>query len=396
MARDPQASAPLPYGRQSIDEADIAAVVEVLRSDYLTCGPVVARFEAAVAEAVGARHVVAVSNGTAALHVAMAAAGVGPGDRVAVPAVTFLATANCARYVGAEPVFVDCDAETGLVDVDDLARVAAAGVAAIVPVHLTGRSVDLDAVAAIAADAGAVVIEDAAHALGARYRGRPIGASGRSAMATFSFHPVKHVTTAEGGAVATDDDALASFMQRFRSHGMTKDPALLSVPSPGPWYYEALESGYNYRVTDLQCALGVAQMAKLPAFLAQRRALAARYDALLAALPHVEPNARGPVGADAIDDAAWHLYAVRVDFEALERDRGEVMTALAARGVGTQVHYIPLPLQPCFAAWAGPPSRYPGAMAYYARTLSLPLFPAMTTADVDRVVEALADVLGLR
>jgi perosamine synthetase len=392
---DSAGHAMLPYGRQWIDDADIAAVVDVLRGDWLTGGPAVAAFEAAVAAHVGARHVVAVSNGTAALHAAAAVAGLGPGDRVAVPAITFLASANCARYVGADPVFVDVDPATGLIDLDDLARVAEGGLAAIVPVHLTGRSVDLDGVAAIAAATGAVVIEDAAHALGARYKGAKIGGSGRSAMTTFSFHPVKHATTGEGGAIATDDDALADALMRFRSHGMTKDPALLSVPSPGPWYYEAPTSGYNYRITDLQCALGVSQLRRLDGFLSRRRDLVRRYNAALAGFAQIVPNGTGSAGADGIDDNAWHLYSVRIDFAALGTDRGTVMNALAQRGVGTQVHYIPLTMQPCFKAFVADPRRYPGAQTYYDRTLSLPLFPAMSEADVDRVVAILVHVLGL-
>ena len=387
----------LPYGRQWIDDDDIAAVVAALRQDAITTGPSVAAFERALADAVGARHAVAVSNGTAALHAAVHAAGVGPGDKVAVPAVTFLATANCARYVGAEPVFVDVDPTTGLIDLGALEVVAAQGVAAILPVHLTGRSVDLDGVLAIAAKSGAVVIEDAAHALGARYRGRPIGGPGGGAMATFSFHPVKHATTAEGGAITTEDDDLAEAMRTFRSHGMTKDPKVLRHPSPGPWYYEAHSSGYNYRITDVQCALGVSQFRKLDFFLARRRALVARYDALLADVPAVRPNGTGPAGADAVDDSAWHLYAVRIDFDAIGMSRADVMAGLLARGVGTQVHYIPLPAQPVFAD-AGAPSmaQFPGAAAYYAQTLSLPLFPAMHDDDPERVVAALIEVLGGR
>ncbi|MEY3012016.1 MAG: UDP-4-amino-4,6-dideoxy-N-acetyl-beta-L-altrosamine transaminase [Pseudomonadota bacterium] len=386
----------LPYGRQCIEDDDIAAVVAALRQDAITTGPSVDAFERAVADAVGASHCVAISNGTAALHAAVHAAGVGPGDRVAVPAITFLATANCARYVGAEPVFVDVDAETGLMDPADLQRVLAEGpVRAVIPVHLTGRSVDLAAIGALAADAGAVLIEDAAHALGARYRGRPIGGAGGGAMATFSFHPVKHVTTAEGGAITTEDAGLAAAMRRFRSHGMTKDPAELRTPSPGPWYYEAHESGFNYRITDLQCALGVSQMAKLDRFLARRRALVRRYDALLTDLPFVRPNGRGPDGADGVDDSAWHLYAVRIDFDAAGRSRKDVMEALAARGIGTQVHYIPLPEQPVFVDRGAPPmSRFPGAAAYYAQTLSLPLYPLMQDDDPDRVVAALREVVG--
>ncbi|PRP96558.1 UDP-4-amino-4-deoxy-L-arabinose--oxoglutarate aminotransferase [Enhygromyxa salina] len=380
----------LPYGRQWIDEDDVAAVVEALRGAYLTTGPTVARFEAALAEFVGARRAVAVCNGTAALHAACAAAGLGPGDEVLVPALTFLASANCARYVGAEPVFVDVDPRSGLIDVADAARHVGPRTRAIIPVHLNGRPVDLDGVRALADAHDLTVIEDAAHALGARYQDTRIGDCARSDMTIFSFHPVKHVTTAEGGAITTAKPELAEALEVFRNHGMVREPAKLRQPAPGPWYYEQQSLGYNYRITDLQCALGISQLAKLDRFLARRRELAARYDRLFAAVEGVEPVAVGT--PDSV--SAYHLYAVHCDFAGAGTTRAAVMAGLRERGILTQVHYIPVPAQPYYIERGADISRYPGAAAYYAGILSLPMFPAMADADVDRVVEALAAGLG--
>ncbi|PRQ08739.1 UDP-4-amino-4,6-dideoxy-N-acetyl-beta-L-altrosamine transaminase [Enhygromyxa salina] len=380
----------LPYGRQWIDEDDIAAVVAALRSDYLTTGPTVARFEAALCDALGADHAVAVCNGTAALHAACAVAGLGPGDEVLVPALTFLATANCARYVGAEPVFVDVDPRSGLIDVEHAARMVGPQTRAIIPVHLNGRPVDLPAVRALADQHDLIVIEDAAHALGARAGDTRIGDCRYSDMAIFSFHPVKHVTTGEGGAITTAKPKLAAALEVFRSHGMVRDPEQLRGASPGPWYYEQHTLGYNYRLTDLQCALGLSQLTKLDRFLARRRALAARYDQLLATLAGVEPAAIGT--ADTL--SAYHLYAVHVDFQASDRTRAQVVAGLRELGVLTQVHYIPVPTQPYYVDRGADPLAYPGATAYYESILSLPLFPAMRDEDVDRVVAALAQVLG--
>ncbi|KIG13971.1 Bacillosamine/Legionaminic acid biosynthesis aminotransferase PglE [Enhygromyxa salina] len=380
----------LPYGRQWIDEDDIAAVVEALRGAYLTTGPTVARFEAALAEALGAAHVVAVCNGTAALHAACAVAGLGPGDEVLVPALTFLATANCARYVGAEPVFVDVDPRSGLIDVEHAASLVGPKTRAIIPVHLNGRPVDLPAIRALADRHDLVVIEDAAHALGAQTADSTIGDCRYSDMAIFSFHPVKHVTTGEGGAITTAKPKLAAALEVFRSHGMVRDPALLRHASPGPWYYEQHTLGYNYRITDLQCALGLSQLTKLDRFVARRRELAARYDQLLTTVSGVEPVAVGTAGTR----SAYHLYAVHVDFAAIGQPRAQVVAALRELGILTQVHYIPVPTQPYYTDRGADPLGYPGATAYYEGILSLPLFPAMRDEDVDRVVAALTQVLG--
>lgn len=378
----------LPYGRQWIEQDDVEAVIAALEGAYLTTGPTVARFEAALAEVVGAKHAVAVCNGTAALHAACAALELGPGDEVLVPALTFLASANCARYVGAEPVFVDVEPDSGLINVEDAARRITSRTKAIIPVHLTGRPAELDAIAALARAHNLAIIEDAAHALGARYHAAPIGDCSRSTMATFSFHPVKHVTTGEGGAITTNDPALAEAMRVFRSHGMVREQ--LREPSPGPWYYEQHTLGFNYRITDLQCALGLSQLNKLPRFLARRRELAARYDAALAGLAHVRPVAEGTRESE----SAYHLYSVLIDFAAAGIDRAAVFAKLREHGVLTQVHYIPVTNQPYYRDRGVDPREYPGAQAYYQRTLSLPLYPAMADGDVDRVVAALRDVLG--
>lgn len=363
----------LPYGKQEIDDDDVAAVVAVLRSDFLTTGPAVERFEAALAETTGAAWAVAVSSGTAALHAACFAAGVTEGDEVIVPAVTFLATASCARFLGAEPIFADVDPNTGLIDPAEVRRRVTPRTRAVIPVHLNGATADLAGVRAVAP--GAVIIEDAAHALGGPR------AFEDGSMATFSFHPVKHVTTGEGGAVAGDDQEKRARLLTFRNHGMVRAEAALRSASPGPWYYEQQHLGHNLRLSDLHAALGNSQLRKLPRFLARRRTLAARYDRLLAPIDGVEPAA-GPT-------SAYHLYAVQIDFDRFGVTRATVMARLREAGVGTQVHYIPLPMQPYYRDRGWRPEDFPGANHYYGRALSLPLFCGMEDGDVDRVVEGL-------
>jgi perosamine synthetase len=380
----------LPYGRQLIEDDDVEAVVRALRGDYLTTGPLVSEFENALAARIGAGHAVAMANGTAALHAAYAAAGVGPESEVIVPAVTFLATANAARFLGARVVFADVDPETGLMTAETLAPRLSAKTRVIAPVHLTGAVADMENIAARASTVGAALVEDAAHALGARDADGPVGACVRSAMAIFSFHPVKHITTGEGGAVSTNDAELARKLRVFRSHGMVHDLERFEFEPTTPWYYEQQELGYNYRITDVQCALGLSQLGKLDRFVTRRRALAARYDAALAGFAGVTPVA----GPRAAAGSAYHLYAVLIDFERFARTRSAVMLALRERGVGTQVHYPPVPSQPYYRRLGEVPESYPGAMRFAERTLSLPLFPAMLDSDVDRVVEALGSALG--
>ena len=381
----------LPYGRQTIEEDDIAAVAEALRGDFLTTGPLVARFESAFAERVGAQHAVACANGTAALHLAMLALDVRPGEAVIAPSTTFLATANCARYVGAEVVFADVDPDSGLMTPDSLrgalARVGERRLRAVLPVHLRGEAAELPALAALAREAGAVLVEDAAHAVGTEMdfgQGRERVGDGRwSAMTTFSFHPVKTIATAEGGMVTTGDPRLAERLRRFRSHGMLRPDGCEA------WWYAMPEIGFNYRLPDVLCALGLSQLAKLDRFAAQRRALVAAYQAALADLAPLVRTAASP----AWSRPAPHLMTVLIDFAAAGRDRAKVVAALRQRGIGSQVHYIPVHRQPYYAERYGP-LELPGAEAWYARCLSLPLYPAMTEADVARVVEALKAAIG--
>ncbi len=403
---DPIAESYLPYGRHDIDDDDIAAVTRALKSGWLTTGPAVQAFEQALAARVDAAHAVSAANGTAALHLACAALGLGPNDRVVVPALTFLATANAVRYVGAEVIFADCDPETGLMRPEDLTLAldcAEGGVKTVLPVHLTGQCAGPERIWELARSNGLKILEDACHALGATYRDRAgrehsVGACGHADAAVFSFHPVKTIAMGEGGAVTTNDAALADRLRRLRNHGMARDAAEFQnkrlakddAGAPNPWYYEMAEIGFNYRASDLHCALGESQLRKLDRFVTRRRELAARYDQIFAAL---DREIVRPIGRVPGCRPAWHLYAVSIDFDRLEIDRAELMRRLAARGVGSQVHYLPLHLQPYYRARYGA-LRLPGAEAYYARTLSLPLYPAMADGDVDRAAVALAQAIG--
>ena len=382
----------LPYGRQTIEDDDIAAVAQALRGDFLTTGPTVEAFETAFAQKVGAQHAVACSNGTAALHLAMLALEVQEGEVVIAPSITFLATANCARFVGAEVVFADVDPQTGLMTPATLAeamtRLEGRRLRAVLPVHLRGDTAELPALEALAKTAGAVLVEDAPHALGSTLKfgnsAEQVGDCAHSAMATFSFHPVKTIATGEGGMVTTNDSRLAERLRRLRSHGMIR-------PAGGdPWWYEMPEIGFNYRLPDILCALGISQLGKLDAFAARRRILAARYEAALKPLAPLVVQATRPDWSDPV----LHLMVALIDFEAVGRSRREVVEALRERGVGTQVHYIPVHTQPYYRERYGE-RELPGANAWYERCLSLPLYPGMADEDVDRVAAALADVLGL-
>lgn len=392
----------IPYGRQYIGEDDIAAVVAVLRGDYLTTGPAVESFEAELRSRVGAEHAVVCSSGTAALHLAMLALDFEPGDVAVVPAMTFAATANAVRYVGGEVVFADVDSTTGLMrarDFEDaLDRAGKKRVRAVLPVLLAGQGADTAEIAAIAKERGIAVIEDASHAIGTRYRqGNAewrVGECGHSRAAVFSFHPVKTVAMGEGGAITTNDAAFASRVARLRSHGIERcqfiDNAAARDGAGGinPWYYELVELGFNYRTTDIQCALGLSQLHKLDQFVGRRAAIVARYDRLFAErLPAVQPIARTTDW-----QPGWHLYPVLIDFVGMGKSRAAVMNTLRKRGIGTQVHYIPLHWQPYYRERYGPIS-LPGAERYYSQTLSLPLFPQLSDADQDRVVAELDDAL---
>lgn len=384
----------IPYGRQSVDQADIDAVVEVLRSDWLTQGPTLERFETAMAERCEAGFGVAVCNATAALHIACLAAGLGPGDGLWTSPNTFLASANCGRYCGADVDFVDIDPLTWNLDTKALARKLEAAEAAgtlpkvLVAVAFSGQSCDLHAVAELARRYRFTVIEDASHAVGAHYAGRPVGCGAFADMTVFSFHPVKIVTTGEGGMVLTNRPELAEHLRRLRSHGMTRDPAQMDEPSHGPWYYQQVELGFNYRMTDMQAALGLSQLGKLDGFLARRRALVARYQTLLADLPLSLPT----IQAEA--ESAWHLYVVRLHTGALRVSHRQVFEGLRAAGIGVNVHYIPVHLQPYYRDLGFTAGDFPEAEAYYAQALSLPLYPAMTDAQQDYVVEQLRRLLG--
>lgn len=385
----------LPYGRHLLEADDVAAVTEVLTSTQLAQGPRVQAFEAALAERVGARCAAATASGTAALQLALRALDVGPGDLVVAPAITFLSTATAARLCGAEVVFADVDPLTGLMTPETLleALAAASGpVKAALPVHLGGRMADMAGIAAVAEQAGVILVEDCAHAPGSVRAGYRAGSSLRSAASCFSFHPVKTVACGEGGAVTTHDPDLAARVGRLRNHGVTHDPALMTDPELSldaegrrhPWSYEQLELGFNARMTDIEAALGLSQLAKLDRFIARRAELAGAYDRALAPLAPLI----APVRPAADETPSLHLYQVLIDFLALGLSRDDAIRALHGHGVGTQVHYIPLYRQPYFKARYGP-MRLAGAEAFYAAVLALPLYPAMTDDDLQRVVGAL-------
>ena len=395
----------LPYGRQIIDEEDIAAVAEALRGDYLTTGPYVSRFEAALAKTVAAKHAVVCANGTAALHMAARALGLGRGSIVVVPAITFLATASAPHLNGAEIVFADVDSETGLMRPQDLEEALSrtSHADAVFNVHLNGQCGDLEAIAEIARAGDMKIVDDSCHAVGTAYVAKDggvsaIGANRFSDLSVFSFHPVKTIAMGEGGAVTANDPELAKRLVRARNHGMTRDPAEFAnaedafdeTGAANPWYYELVEPEFNWRANDMQCALGLSQLNKLGRFVARRRALAATYDALLSGCaPIIRPCARTRPCLP-----AWHLYVARIDFARAGISRAAVMRALHAQGIGTQVHYFPVHRQPYYARRYGA-QELPGAERYYARALSLPLFASMTEDDVVRVVDALKRTLKL-
>ena len=380
----------IPYGSQAVSEADIAAVEAVLRSDFLTQGPVVPKFEAAVAQRVAAAHGVATNSATSALHIAVAALGVGPGDWLWTAPITFVASANCGVYCGAHIDFVDIEPGTFNMCPNALrAKLEATPEArrpkVIVPVHMAGQSPKMEEIAALGREHGFAIVEDASHAIGAFHGGHPVGACTHSDIAVFSFHPVKIVTSAEGGMAMTQNAELAARMARLRTHGITREPELMSEDSHGPWYYQMLELGWNYRMTEIQAALGLSQMDRLDAFVTRRRDLAARYDQLLAGLPIDLPERT--VGAM----SSWHLYIVRLRDEARHR---AVFEQLRADGLGVNLHYIPVHLQPYYRAFGFGPGDFPASENYYKRAISIPLFPGMTDADQDRVDAALGRALA--
>ncbi len=395
----------LPYGRQVIEEDDVQAVCEVLRGDYLTTGPSVGRFEAALAKTVGAKHAVVCANGTAALYLAANVLGLGPGTTIIVPSLTFLATASAPFLCGAEIVFADVDPDSGLMRPQDLAEaIGRAGHAdAVFNVHLNGQCGALEEIAELAQANGLKIVDDACHALGAAYiagngTGTLIGENAFCDLSVFSFHPVKAIAMGEGGAVTANDPEIAANLARTRNHGMTRDAKEITnvrdgfeaEGCPNPWYYELVEPGFNWRANDIQCALGLSQLAKLDRFLARRRALALAYDELLA--PYA-PRLR-PVARQKNCLPAWHLYAVQIDFKSFGLTRAAFMRALAEEGIGSQVHYFPVHRQRYYAERYGA-LFLPGADRYYARALSLPFFASMIEDDVERVVCAMTKILRL-
>lgn len=383
----------VPYGRQSIDDADVAAVLAVLRSDHLTQGPVVDAFERALGETVGARHCVAVNSATAALHIACLALGVGPGDLVWTSPISFVASANCALYCGAEIDFVDIDPLTLNMSVDALeeklrsAEVAGQLPKVVIPVHLCGLPCDMAAIGALARRYGFKVIEDASHAIGARDGSDLVGACTHSDIAVFSFHPVKIITTGEGGCCVTQDADLGKALLRLRSHGITRDENDMSGLSDGPWYYEQIDLGFNYRMTELQAALGLSQLRRLNDFIAHRHRLADRYDEDLRALAVDLP--RRP--ADSL--SSLHLYVVQLRLDEIALSHRQVFEGLRQRDIGVNLHYIPIYRQPYYRALGFRPGHCPNAEAYYARAISIPIFHGMTEPQQDQVVAALKEVL---
>ena len=396
----------LPYGRQVIEDDDIAEVVRVLRSDYLTTGPEVPAFEQAFAAAVGAKHAIACANGTAALHLLAVAAGLGPGTVSIVPTLTFLATANAVRLSGGEVLFADVDPHTGLLTPSSLKnaiRRATAPVRAIFPVHLGGQSCDMSAIFALADEIGASVFEDACHAIGTRHSSphgqQRVGDCSHSKGCAFSLHPVKTIAAGEGGVVTLQDDELADRVRLLRNHGMIREPsrfmskvdAFASDGRPNPWYYEMPEPGFNYRLTDIQAALARSQLGKLSRFAERRAGLARRYRHRLQSLA---PLVRAvPIGDGC--EPVLHLQQVLIDFDRLGMDRAGLMERLRTQGIGSQVHYYPVHRQPYYAR-RYPGLELPGADAFYKSTLSLPLYASMTEADVDRVVSILSHVISAR
>lgn len=389
----------LPYGKHQIDENDIEAVTEVLRSGALTCGPKVGAFEDAFADYIGVEQAVVCANGTAALHLACMAAELGPGDVAIVPAITFLATANAVLMTGADVMFADVCPNTGLMTEatfnDAVKHVDTGKLKAVLPVHMNGQAGEIETISRAAKKSNISVITDCCHALGADYltAGKP-GDCQFEDMATYSLHPVKSIAMGEGGMVTTNDANLAKQMRALRGHAMEKEPEAwlnadlaLDEGRPNPWYYEMQMLAYNYRASDIQCALGLSQLSKLDGFVKKRRVIADLYDQKLSSLS----NKMRPVARAGVTDSAWHLYPVLIDFNALGISRAKVMDLLSEKGVGTQVHYVPVSKQPFYEAKYG--EQYlPGADAYYAGVLSLPIFPSMSETDVDRVVDALASL----
>jgi UDP-4-amino-4,6-dideoxy-N-acetyl-beta-L-altrosamine transaminase len=383
----------IPYGRQTISQKDIDAVIEVLRSDWITQGPAVERFERAVADYCGARYAVAVSSATAALHVACLAAGLGKGDILWTSPNTFVASANCGLYCGATVDFVDINPRTYNLSVDELERKLARAQQqgclpkVVVPVHLAGQSCEMERIAALGQHYGFQVIEDASHAIGGRYQDKPIGSCAFSELAVFSFHPVKIITTGEGGMVLTNRGDLYEKLIRLRTHGITRNPSLMEGESHGSWYYQQLELGFNYRITDIQAALGASQLQRLDEFVDRRRFLADRYNQLLQDLPLTLPWQHPDT------ESSWHLYIIRFKLEKIEKTHRQVFEELRQAGIGVNIHYIPVHTQPYYQKLGFNWGDFPEAERYYREAISLPLYYGLIQEDKGRVIATLREIL---
>ncbi len=381
----------IPYGRQEITQQDIDAVVAVLRSDFLTQGPQVPRFEEKLAAYCGAAHAVAVNSATSALHIACLALGLGEGDWLWTTPNTFVASANCALYCGAQVDFVDIDPHSWNMCPQALEKKLAVAEKAgrlpkvVVPVHLCGTSCDMQEIHALGQRYGFKIIEDASHAIGARYRDEPVGNCRYSDITVFSFHPVKIVTTAEGGATLTNQAGLAEKMALLRSHGITRDPKLMSQAPDGPWYYEQVDLGFNYRMTELHAVLGVSQMDRLDEYVSRRHEIATRYDELLAGLP-LRTQQRA-------DYSALHLYVIRLNLEEMKKSHRDVFVTLRERGIGVNLHYIPVHTQSYYRAMGFAKGDFPEAERYYSEAISLPIYPGLTEADLLKVAGALKEAI---
>lgn len=385
----------IPYGRQDITQADIDSVVDVLKSDFLTQGPKVPAFEQAVADYCGVAHGVAVNSATSALHIACLALGVGPGDVVWTTPITFVASANCALYCGADVDFVDIDSKTYNLCPKALERKLAQARRSgeplpkvVIPVHLCGQPCDMQVIKALADEYGFAIIEDASHAIGGKYRGQPIGNCRYSDITVFSFHPVKIITTAEGGLAVTNRTELFERMTLLRSHGITRDPAQMVGAPDGPWYYEQIDLGFNYRMTDLQAALGLSQCHRLEAYVARRHELAQRYNELLVSLPVVTPWQHQD------SYSGLHLYVIRLRLEQINKTHRQVFEALREAGIGVNLHYMPVHTQPYYRQLGFKLGDFPEAERYYQEAISLPMFPLLTHEDQDRVVAVLGKAVS--
>ena len=377
----------LPYGKQVIDENDIKSVVNILNGDYLTTGPAVSEFEKKIADYVGSKYAVSVSNGTAALHIACLSAGIKEGDEVITTPMTFAASANCILYCGAKPVFVDIDKETYNINVNEIEKKITPKTKAIIPVHFTGQSVDLDPILELAQKYNLIVIEDAAHALGTKYKGKFIGSI--SDMTEFSFHPVKTVTTAEGGIITTNRKDLYEKLLLFRTHGITRNTEFMENKNEGPWYYEQIDLGYNYRITDLQCALGITQMDKLDEFIKRRKELVGMYNEYLSKIDGVIIQKE-----EEFSDTSRHLYIMKLDLDKFKVGRKEIFEALLAENIGVNVHYLPVYLHPYYKKLGYEKGLCPNSEELYDSMITLPLYPGMSNDDFYDVINAVNKVLG--